>query len=226
MERRVYDPLSNANLGANITLALLQSEALSLADHSSKAFAGGGGVYAVYYSGSCPIYRLYKRYNLKHAKLPIYVGKAMAASTLTGLQGFRDSESNYALSERVWEHHKTIRGMAGPCPYPLDINDFTFRHLSLGDSHVTLAEAALMTFLRPLWNGSGFGNHVPGGGRKGKRVPPALRRAHSAIKPVPSELEVREIRQRIVDQVKVLRRRREDDGLERVRIMINAVLDL
>lgn len=137
-----YNPLSETNLGAHIALALARQPWHWLENHQKLAFAGGGGIYAVYYHGGCPIYRAYRWMNRRSPAFPIYVGSAMTAKTLKGLQSLRREGSEYALCNRILRHQSTIAGfenVSSAAPYPLRIADFSFRYLHLDDSHVVLA---------------------------------------------------------------------------------------
>lgn len=213
--RKMYNPLSETNLGAQMVMALMRQPARPLAEHSASAFTGGGGVYALYYRGNSRLYRIYRWLNRNHFRYPIYVGKAVAGATTQGLQQFRHDESNKALSKRINEHKITIQNMSDDNrPYPLSVNDFHFRHLLLNDANVVLAEAALITFLKPILNGSGFGNHMEGEGRPGKKCPDPRLRAHKRCPrantvgggswPDPNPNEISEINERIRQQIKFI----------------------
>lgn len=235
----MYNPLSETNLGAQMVMALLRQPARPLAEHSASAFTGGGGVYALYYRGACPLYRLYRGLNRNHLRYPIYVGKAVAGATTQGLQQFRHDDSDNALSNRINDHKKTIGKMADEDrPYPLSVDDFYFRRLSLNDAHVVLAEAALITFLKPILNGSGFGNHVEGAGRPGKKCPDARLRAHKRFPradeigggywPPPTPQEIGGIKGRVRDQIRFINTPNDEPEIEQnlatLRLLITAPL--
>lgn len=120
----------------------------------------GGGVYALYYKGTFPLYnKIFK----KKPKLPIYVGKAV-------LPGWRQGrgttkENDPALYRRLKEHSRSINATSN-----LDIKDFSCKFIVLKSQEADListVEAAMTRKYNPLWNShiDGFGNHDPGKGR-------------------------------------------------------------
>lgn len=86
---------------------------------------------------------------------PVYVGKA----------------TNITLTRRLSEHRKKIQGRQ-----KIRVEDVQCRYLVIGAEGeewvASSAESALITHYDPKWNGSGFGGHVPGSGRPGKRAVP------------------------------------------------------
>lgn len=140
----------------------------------------GAGVYALYYSGSFPAYEVlvgaYDEYNHR----PIYVGQAQPSGGLVGsLEGAGLGTELYA---RLCEHAESIGEASN-----LNLADFRCRYLVVAHLFIGLAEHILIGKFSPPWNGSGFGNHPPGGGReKQKRsawdtVHPG--RGHSSLRP-------------------------------------------
>lgn len=202
----LFNPLDPLNIGGTIAVELVHGDALPLDAHKPNAFEGGG-VYALYYHGPCPLYLLYRWGNLHRwgeprAVFPIYVGSSFAVGTKTGLQGVRGRVgSKYALAKRIDDHRKNILSANKKTRYPLSVSDFSYRYVPLHDTHVGLAEAILITFFRPAWNGTGFGNHIPGKGRRGKQKPNIYAFCHKLARPrkvSPAELDDRKsYRQRI-----------------------------
>jgi len=125
----------------------------------------GRGVYAIYYTGSNPLYARYAKLNRTAYEFPIYVGKAVP-------KGWRqsrvsDSEGNQAseLYGRLRQHYNTLKQVTS-----LNAEEFSCRFVifeDTGSDMISTVEAALIKLNRPLWNSSvdGFGNHDPGKGR-------------------------------------------------------------
>jgi hypothetical protein len=125
----------------------------------------GTGVYALYYTGSNPVYARYAELNRLAYAYPIYVGKAVP-------KGWRQSRmSDNALNQsreligRLREHSRNIGAVTG-----LALEDFMCRFVIFeaeGSDMIGTIEAALIKLNRPLWNTAvdGFGNHDPGRGR-------------------------------------------------------------
>lgn len=88
-----------------------------------------------------------------------------------------------------------------------------------------------MSFLKPIWNGSGFGNNPPGAGRPGKRAPKAIRRCHARFKaragrywPDPDANELAEIKLTIRNQMHFVLMRNSDPNVEAVLEMLRLVM--
>lgn len=122
----------------------------------------GSGVYAIYYSGGCEVYRKIAQRNKSNLCLPIYVGKAVAPGWRTGRSRLSRTPDLY---HRLYEHSKSIQQTSN-----LLSGDFRCRFMILsgieGDIVVPV-EAELIRRHKPLWNTvvDGFGNHDPGSGR-------------------------------------------------------------
>jgi len=85
---------------------------------------------------------------------PVYVGKA----------------THIKLARRLAEHAKKIAGRRN-----IDVEHVWCRYLVIGGDEQWVsssAESHLITHYQPKWNRSGFGGHVPGGGRPGVRAVP------------------------------------------------------
>lgn len=108
----------------------------------------GSGVYALYYHGKLDFYR-----PLAGSETPIYVGKTdpVTMSNIATEQGPR-------LFNRLKKHKSNISKTA------LDIADFEYRYMTIGDSGQTASEKILIDFFKPVWNNesgvlSGFGKN-------------------------------------------------------------------
>ena len=161
-----FNPLDKKNLGASVAEAMLNSTAHLLGQ--LKPFVGAG-VYAIYYSGSFPAYKVLSDRNQDRTnpELPIYVGKAIPAGGRKGASLTSEATSN-ALFSRLKEHAESIQATENLC-----INDFLCRYLVVDDIWIPLGEALLIAKFSPLWNHylDGFGNHDPGKGRYEGMVP-------------------------------------------------------
>lgn len=120
----------------------------------------GGGVYALYYSGNFPDYKVIFQ---KNPSVPIYVGKAV----LPGWRQARGSvkEDATSLYSRLKEHSRSIESANN-----LELTDFTCKFMVLAGPEndlISTVEASLTRKYNPLWNSyiDGFGNHDPGKGR-------------------------------------------------------------
>jgi hypothetical protein len=85
----------------------------------------------------------------------VYVGKAISATKGKG-----------KLAKRLSEHMKRIISAQN-----LSIGEMTCRYLVVDEDWMANAaeEGVIHDHGEPEWQGSGFGGHVPGGGRPGKR---------------------------------------------------------
>ena len=162
---KAYNPLDKKNLGESVSDALLNSEI----HHMPPEVFTGAGVYAIYYTGSNPLYKRLAAINRNNQfKCPIYVGKAVPPGARKGGVGF-DSEIGKSLYSRLCQHADSISAANN-----LDINDFYCRYLVVDDIWISLAESMLISRFQPVWNCAldGFGNHDPGKGRHAGMKPP------------------------------------------------------
>jgi hypothetical protein len=113
--------------------------------------AGASGVYALYYFGPCPDCR-----SGHGGTDPVYVGSAAASPT--GPRG------KARLLGRLREHHTSIAAST------LRVADLAFRFVALPDELAPSAEHFLIRQYAPIWNKSGFGSKVSGGGRTSQKV--------------------------------------------------------
>lgn len=125
----------------------------------------GTGVYALYYTGTNPLYHKYAELNRLAYSHPIYVGKAVP-------RGWRQSrisdvplKQSAELFSRIREHSRNIDAVQG-----VEIDEFFCRFVIFedeGSDMISTVEAALIKLNHPLWNSvvDGFGNHTPGAGR-------------------------------------------------------------
>ena len=121
----------------------------------------GTGVYALYYTGSNPLYKRYAELNRLSYGYPIYVGKAVP-------KGWRQARSSdHALNQsreligRLREHGRSITLGA-----ELSLGDFMCRFIIFeeeGSDMISTIEAALIKLNKPLWNTAvdGFENTTP-----------------------------------------------------------------
>jgi hypothetical protein len=230
----VYNPLAEVNLGGNITLAMVTTCEWELSEHRSHGIEGGG-VYALYYLGPASPYGAYRAVNLgpageRRAVAPIYVGSSFAVGIKSGLQGMRGNAGNRsALADRIATHARTISRSAGSA-VPLDTADFLYRALPLQQSHIGLAEAALITFFRPVWNGSGFGNHQPGKGRPGHDEPSGFTPLHGVTAGASGNPAVQQMvaqyQLRVAEQVAALRASDPNPDIERFMSLVRLKLGI
>ncbi len=121
----------------------------------------GAGVYALYYIGKSPYYKILYKQNRTSFAQPIYVGKAVP-------RGWRQARTQAASNElcaRLNDHFRSINVAQN-----LNISDFRCRFMILEDAATDMigtVEASLIRHYKPIWNNTidGFGNHSPGAGR-------------------------------------------------------------
>lgn len=214
----MYDPLDMVNLAASIACELFRQEERALTLNNINRINETGGIYALFYRGDAKIYRLFRHINRGAGLLPIYVGKAAESATVNGLQGFRNTPGSNGLKERLKAHRRKINKFSNGV-IPLQTSDFTFRFLGLPDAHISMAEAGLITFLNPTWNGEGFGSNAPGAGRPGLRPPNWLNSAHGPNGGgIPQNIQ-NEIRSKVLEQASNVLRN-QDARLESARSAI------
>lgn len=125
----------------------------------------GAGMYALYYTGSNPLYAPLAKANRLSYDVPIYVGKAVPKGWRQGRTSDNAQTQSNELHSRIKEHTRNIQKGAG-----LEVDSFACRFVifeKTGSDMIGTIEAALIKLFRPLWNTSvdGFGNHTPGAGR-------------------------------------------------------------
>src|SRR5262245_29631492 len=103
--------------------------------------------------GAPDAFGVYALYDVATSKTnPIYVGKA----------------DRTQLRRRLTEHAKKIKSRP-----KLHLDKILCRYVVVPERELVAAVAAesiLIRTYKPLWNGSGFGGHVPGAGRPGIRI--------------------------------------------------------
>jgi len=153
-----FNPLDMTNLGLSITTAMLTSDPTPLSE--VKAFSGAG-IYAIYYRGDHPAYKVLSELNAENHETPIYVGKAVPSGGRKGLVVATSGETK-ALSARIREHAKSVERAEN-----LDLAHFWCRWLVVEPIWIPLGESILISRSAPVWNAlvDGFGNHDPGKGR-------------------------------------------------------------
>jgi hypothetical protein len=125
----------------------------------------GTGVYALYYTGSNPLYKKYAELNRLSYGYPIYVGKAVPKGWRQSRISDSETTQSRELYSRLREHSRNIAVGDG-----LSLRDFSCRFVIFekeGSDMIGTIEAALIKLNKPLWNTAmdGFGNHDPGSGR-------------------------------------------------------------
>ena len=164
-ENKVFNPLDKANIGKSVSSAILTQPIIPMSELDDFI---GAGVYAIYYTGSFPLYKKIAEKNRSSFCQPIYAGKAVPQGARKGNM-ILDSLSGHDLYKRLNEHRKSIESVSN-----LDIKDFFCRYLIVDDIWIPLGESVLIQQTKPLWNNvlDGFGNHAPGKGRgKQQRSP-------------------------------------------------------
>jgi hypothetical protein len=95
-------------------------------------------------------------YALFHKGKLVYVGKASKETTKSGR----------TLRARLNEHVMKIDGRKN-----ISLKEMQCKYLTLDSEWwVFAAEFVLIAYLKPEWNGSGYGSKVPGAGRPGIKV--------------------------------------------------------
>jgi hypothetical protein len=156
-----FDPLSYENLGLSISRALDDQPLIPLED--VRTF-DGVGIYALYYTGNFPAYRILAEHNInKPGCWAIYVGKAEAESARKGDPNQASIVDGPKLFNRIMQHKRSIE-----CAVNLKTEDFSIRYLTVAPTWVSLAEVIALRIHKPLWNAvvDGLGNHDPGAGRR------------------------------------------------------------
>lgn len=154
-----YNPLEITNLGESIARVMLSSTPTPLQDVGSFR---GAGIYALYYTGSLPMYRLLSEANQEgRFDQPIYVGKAVPEGARTGIS-VGTSATTTTLSSRIRQHRNSVSAAAN-----LRTEDFQARWLVVESIWIPLGESLLISRFAPVWNGvvGGFGSNAAGVGR-------------------------------------------------------------
>ncbi len=156
-----YDPLDYENLARSVVHALLETTPTTLPPAESFT---GSGVYALYYTGTLP---LYTHIASPELHTPIYVGKAVPTGARKGNRQ-TNTGANTELYRRLRDHAKSIEQTEN-----LALNEFQCRYLVVVPVWITLAERFLLDHFQPVWNTviDGLGNHDPGRGRRAMRRP-------------------------------------------------------
>lgn len=155
-----FNPLDIQNLAKSLGYALVSSPVVRLDE--VPAFPGSG-IYAIYYTGSFPLYSDVSKFNQgQHIQAPIYIGKAVPRGARKGGFSSTDERDRSLHSRLVRDHAKSISQVEN-----LLLTDFYVRWLILDQIWIPLGESVLIDWFRPLWNQhiDGFGNHDPGRGR-------------------------------------------------------------
>jgi hypothetical protein len=141
-----FDPAEPSLIGNFVALALVAQDRKKL---GGLARFYGSGVYAIYYTGSHPLYE-----PISGTETPIYVGKAdPKGNPKTAI------DQGTKLADRLNEHRRNIEKVDG-----IDIADFDCRALAVQTGYQAAAESHLIRMFRPIWNNEtgilyGLGKH-------------------------------------------------------------------
>lgn len=163
---RLYNPGSPTTIGKSIAIALTGQRAVPLIDLAEEPFYGGG-VYALYYTGSNNIYA-----PISGKDIPIYVGKSDPE--------IMDSISAKQQGTKLWsrlvkDHLKNlVRAEKGGT---IRACDFRVRFLVTLSGYQDVAERLLIHVFSPIWNKEtgichGFGKHGDKTSTRGNRKSP------------------------------------------------------
>lgn len=147
-----FDPLAVENVGVTLAVELLEQPLHAFPPE--KRFPGAG-VYALYYKGPHPAYRLLLKLDKGRMKYPVYIGKAQRENVK---QGFNPRPTDRAqLFNRIRAHARSVEQTEN-----LDVSDLRCRFLILKDAYIGLAESVMIMAFRPPWNGMGLGSNPVG----------------------------------------------------------------
>lgn len=151
-----FDPLALANLARSVERELIDQPPHPLPPEIPFS---GGGVYCIYYFGSCAPYAPIASTPLS---IPIYAGSAI--SPRRGDAGLLGPADQPLLFNRLRDHARSLEQATD-----LRLDDFSCRSLVVDDIWAPVAANLLIYHFRPLWNVvvEGFGLHDPGGARYG-----------------------------------------------------------
>jgi hypothetical protein len=155
-----FDPLSLDILSQNLRKALDQRDPTPF---PPPVRFMGAGLYALYYTGSLPLYA-----GLRDTDIPIYVGKAEAGNSS---YGDLPNEDQPKLYNRIVKHAHSVKEV-DDSGGNLMVDDFEVRYLLLDDVWIVLGERALLRAYAPVpWNAlmPGFGANPPGTARNNAR---------------------------------------------------------
>ncbi len=153
-----FNPLDKRHLGESVAQAMLRQPTIPIAE--IKNF-DGAGIYAIYYHGAFPAYKLISGWNKDgQCKASIYIGKAVPKGARKG--GDLSADPSGVLFSRLVQHLRSLHEAQN-----LNASDFSCRFLVVDDIWIPLGESLLIAKLNPLWNSlvNGFGNHDTGKGR-------------------------------------------------------------
>ncbi len=149
----LWDPLTYENLMAGTVAYFETQERRSLSDTSAVE---GLGIYALYYEGALAEYQ-----SIADGGRPIYAGKAVPRGAR---KGGDDVDVDYpALRDRLRQHARSVRQV-----HNLELDEFSYRALSIVPVWIVFAEQALIRKYSPVWNSclDGFGKHDQGRNRQ------------------------------------------------------------
>lgn len=140
-----FDPGNPDTAGRLVALALLAQDRVPL-DRIARTY--GSGVYAIYYIGDHPAYRL-----ISQSETPIYVGKANPKQP----DARTSREQGPQLFVRLYDHRRMIKTVSAyavehDLPNALRIEDFECRRLVCATNAQLVAENHLINIFKPIWN--------------------------------------------------------------------------
>lgn len=148
LPKTTFDPFEPKTVGRMVALALLAQPLVPL---SAVPDAYGSGIYAIYYTGTHPLYAA-----ISGTETPIYVGKADPKEP----DASNPREQGNKLTGRLHEHAGTIGeaeryARSGQLPeglHPIRLADFKCRRLVCATNAQLVAEVHLIKMFWPLWN--------------------------------------------------------------------------
>lgn len=182
-DERIYNPLDKVHLAESIVREFFKGKLHPLPPAESFA---GAGIYALYYKGDFPLYRTIaesmKRFKPAQSELseeqpiPIYIGKSDPPGSRKGgfeeessEEGEEEAEEILAAKPKHRKLHERLRqhGTSISMATNLKQSDFLCRYMLVDEVWVSLGEARLVDWFKPVWNVliEGFGSKVEGGGR-------------------------------------------------------------
>lgn len=148
LPRITFDPFEPKTVGRMVALALLAQPLVPL---SAVPDTYGSGIYAIYYTGTHPLYAA-----ISGTETPIYVGKADPKAP----DASNPREQGNKLTGRLREHAGTIERAgyyadSGQLPiglHPIRLADFKSRRLVCATNAQLVAEVHLIKMFWPVWN--------------------------------------------------------------------------
>ncbi len=162
---QIFNPLDREAIGDSLLQAFDRQPRIPFPPPNQFA---GIGVYALYYEGDNPLYKLVTARNKQDDRSwPIYVGKGVAQGSRKGGRLSTPQQTEPSIYKRLMLHKISLdeAGAADPSVAP---TSFYCRYLVIDDTWIRLCETFLIEKKQPVWNLTldGFGNNPQGKGRK------------------------------------------------------------